>query len=131
MGAFRGSRGYSFQSCQDAVKKFLERSNIHLPSELARREVYAFSYFFDRGAQAGLIPDEIGGAVLISEFRIAAEKGWVLFNNRSYRVFFLNPLPHRGFIVFWSVRLFLLLLSSFFFFLFSAHFAPRVRDRLV
>ncbi len=54
--------------------------------------------------------------------------GWYIIDCLSWDMF-LNPLSHRGFIVLGSVRLFLLL--SFFYLLLSAHFAPRVRDRLV
>jgi hypothetical protein len=43
--------------------------------ELSSRDIFAFSYFFDRGLQAGLVSNMSGGLTTVGAFKKAAKKG--------------------------------------------------------
>lgn len=45
-------------------------------SALRGKNIYLFSYFFDRGLNAGLVKEQNGGSLKLEAFRKAAEKGW-------------------------------------------------------
>ncbi|KHJ82472.1 hypothetical protein OESDEN_17834 [Oesophagostomum dentatum] len=70
-----GTRNYSFESCYDAARHFVISSNIMKLSSLRGKTIYLFSYYYDRGLNAGLIKENDGGAIKLLDYRKAAEKG--------------------------------------------------------
>jgi hypothetical protein len=44
----------NFTQCQQIVKDYVAHK-VYKPKDLAHREVYAFSYYFDRATEVGLI----------------------------------------------------------------------------
>uniref|UniRef100_A0A914UNQ6 Uncharacterized protein n=1 Tax=Plectus sambesii TaxID=2011161 RepID=A0A914UNQ6_9BILA len=69
-----GSKDYGSAKCLSSALKYVQQSKIRPVEELLRRDVFAFSYFFDRGLQAGLVRDTDGGATTVGAFREAALK---------------------------------------------------------
>ncbi|CAI4222950.1 unnamed protein product [Auanema sp. JU1783] len=69
-----GTSSYSFKACYESVKLFVERSEVMLLEDLKGKPVYLFSYFYDRGSNAGLVKNNTGGLVKLSDFKEAAEK---------------------------------------------------------
>ncbi len=63
----------SFDSCLSIVNSVIEENNVHQPEELAKREVAAFSYFFDLAIEAGLISG-FQGRVTVQDYVEAARK---------------------------------------------------------
>ncbi|XP_042881762.1 ectonucleoside triphosphate diphosphohydrolase 5-like isoform X3 [Penaeus japonicus] len=59
------------KSCLEACAKVI-KDQVHSPSELRTREVIAFSYFFDRATERGLIDPFNGGVLTVQEFLQAA-----------------------------------------------------------
>ena len=45
--------------------------------------MYAFSYYFDKAADAGLIDPETGGKIQVKDFLRAAEKSCSTFDSSS------------------------------------------------
>ena len=70
-----GTPDHSYDACLKHTREFVLDSNIDRPLELADRDIYAFSYFFDRGFQAELVDGEQGGATTVGAFRAAAVEG--------------------------------------------------------
>nr|XP_039260665.1 ectonucleoside triphosphate diphosphohydrolase 5-like isoform X2 [Styela clava] len=62
-----------FDTCHEIVKKAIA-GKINRPDELKREDFYAFSYYFDRAAENGLIHPEDGGLITVSEYESAARK---------------------------------------------------------
>lgn len=60
-----------FNACYGVVKKVIE-GKIKRPDELKRETFYAFSYFFDRAAENGLIHPEDGGIVRVGKYEETA-----------------------------------------------------------
>lgn len=50
---FSGSQRYGMNECEREVKRFVISCNIDKPKELYKRDLFVFSYFFDRAYQAG------------------------------------------------------------------------------
>ena len=65
--------GKDFSSCYEKAKNAIASQNVHKPAEIANQPFYAFSYYFDRAVEVGLITEN-GGDLKVSEFRTAAEK---------------------------------------------------------
>lgn len=65
--------GKDFNTCYQNAKNAVISQNVHKPSEIANQPFYAFSYYFDRAVEVGLITEN-GGDLKVSEFRGAAEK---------------------------------------------------------
>ncbi|XP_069997430.1 ectonucleoside triphosphate diphosphohydrolase 5 [Penaeus vannamei] len=59
------------KSCLEACIKVI-KDQVHSPPELRTREVIAFSYFFDRATERGLIDPFKGGVLTVQEFLQAA-----------------------------------------------------------
>ncbi|XP_066957769.1 ectonucleoside triphosphate diphosphohydrolase 5-like isoform X2 [Macrobrachium rosenbergii] len=55
------------KTCVEVIK-----DQVHAPSELRTRDVIAFSYFFDRATERGLIDPFNGGTITVQEFLQAA-----------------------------------------------------------
>ncbi|KAK6028275.1 GDA1/CD39 family protein [Ostertagia ostertagi] len=70
----RGSPSYSFASCYSSTRSFIEQSDIMKLKALHGKTVYLFSYFFDRGLNAGLVKEHHGGLVKLEDFKVAAQK---------------------------------------------------------
>ncbi|XP_067011798.2 ectonucleoside triphosphate diphosphohydrolase 5 isoform X2 [Anabrus simplex] len=60
-----------FSECQKIVKDYVS-SKVDKPAELKRKEINAFSYYFDRATEYGLIDPYLGGTVEVKNFRSAA-----------------------------------------------------------
>lgn len=52
--------------------------------EMSSRDIFAFSYFFDRGLQAGLVSNVSGGLTTVGAFKKAAKKGLFCFLQNTY-----------------------------------------------
>ncbi|KAK6052527.1 GDA1/CD39 family protein [Cooperia oncophora] len=65
---------YSFTSCYTATRNFVERSGIMKLTALRGKLIYLFSYFFDRGLNAGLVKENQGGKIKLEDFKRAAQK---------------------------------------------------------
>nr|XP_060610519.1 ectonucleoside triphosphate diphosphohydrolase 6 [Anolis sagrei ordinatus] len=63
----------SFKSCFDEIAKHLSKK-IDKAVEVKDSEFYAFSYYYDRAVDAGLIDAEKGGTLAVSDFETAAKK---------------------------------------------------------
>lgn len=68
-----GAEG-GFQGCLGMAKSAINKENIDKPKEIITGDVYAFSYFFDRATDAGLIDGETGGIIQVKDFIGAADK---------------------------------------------------------
>lgn len=68
-----GSEG-GYQACLGMASSAVNKNNIDKPKEIINGEIFAFSYFFDRASEAGLIDAENGGKTKVQSFRQAAEK---------------------------------------------------------
>ena len=55
-----GSEG-GYQACLGMASSAVNKNNIDKPKEIINGEIFAFSYFFDRASEAGLIDAENGG----------------------------------------------------------------------
>ena len=65
----------SYKNCLDVVRKVLNESNVHVPTELQRQNVAAFSYFYDRAIDSGILPNgATEGTTKIKSFVEAANK---------------------------------------------------------
>lgn len=60
-----------FNICKKIVEKVV--GHIDKPSELNERDIYAFSYYYDRAAESGLIDFKTGGQVNVESFFSAAK----------------------------------------------------------
>ncbi|XP_069772167.1 ectonucleoside triphosphate diphosphohydrolase 5 [Narcine bancroftii] len=72
---FGGMKGVpsSFQSCYTEVIKMIQKK-LDQQDEIKSRTFYAFSYYYDRAVDAGLIDHEKGGTILVTDFALKAEK---------------------------------------------------------
>jgi hypothetical protein len=53
-------KGVSYQSCREVVRKVISAQDVHVPSEILSRNVAAFSYFYDRALDNGiLLPGQV------------------------------------------------------------------------
>lgn len=73
-------RGYasSFEGCLNSTKLYVEKTGIRVVPELTHHDIYAFSYFYDRGLQAQLVPratDSRGGSITVGDYMRAAKRG--------------------------------------------------------
>ena len=68
--------GHNFENCYNLAKTEITKMSLHKPKEIQTNKLqqfYAFSYYFDRANEMGLIKDD-GGDVTVGEFKKAAEK---------------------------------------------------------
>lgn len=62
------------EKCKKIIKSIIEEENVDKPPEIFELNISAFSYFFDRAAEAGIVDSEAGGTVTVKDFQIAADK---------------------------------------------------------
>jgi len=63
-----------YDKCQAACVEVIRKQVSWVPQELGRREVVAFSYFFDRATERGLIDPLHGGTVTVAQLTAAAKE---------------------------------------------------------
>lgn len=77
-----GTEDPSFENCLQSTKTYVvERTGVKHVPELAEKDLYVFSYFYDRGVQGGLVPmtdGNLGGLSTVGAYRRAAEKACAL-----------------------------------------------------
>ncbi|NXE11780.1 ENTP6 diphosphohydrolase, partial [Lophotis ruficrista] len=61
-----------YESCSNKVAEMLYKK-VHKAEEVKDLDFYAFSYYYDRAAEVGLIDEEKGGSLTVSDFEIAAK----------------------------------------------------------
>lgn len=74
----------SFAECAKVVNKILNANNVHMPTEIAKREVVAFSYFFDRASERKLIPKGFEGRVPITTIIYEAQRACDPYSNSQF-----------------------------------------------
>ncbi|XP_060943445.1 ectonucleoside triphosphate diphosphohydrolase 6 isoform X2 [Limanda limanda] len=70
-GQKAGEPGY--EACRSKVEKVLYRK-VTRPAEVADVEFYAFSYYYDRAVDLGVIEEKMGGTIKVSDYMDAAER---------------------------------------------------------
>ncbi|TKR61712.1 hypothetical protein L596_028792 [Steinernema carpocapsae] len=77
-----GSEESSFDGCLESTKAYVQgRTGVRHVPELANKDLYVFSYFYDRGVQGGLVPKtegNLGGLATVGGYKQAAEKACAL-----------------------------------------------------
>lgn len=63
-----------FDKCSEIIIDYV-RSKAMPPEELPSKRIFAFSYYFDRASDVGMIDPFTGGKVKISDFQKNAKKG--------------------------------------------------------
>ncbi|NWY06097.1 ENTP6 diphosphohydrolase, partial [Nothoprocta ornata] len=61
-----------YESCSAKVAKMLYQK-VHKTEEVTNQDFYAFSYYYDRAAEVGLIDKEKGGSLTLGDFETAAK----------------------------------------------------------
>ncbi|XP_067017733.1 ectonucleoside triphosphate diphosphohydrolase 5-like [Acropora muricata] len=69
-----GLSNYGFNSCVQHNQKFVMNSNVHRPDGVSSIDMYAFSYFYDRAVEMGLIDEQTGGTITVRDFSRGARK---------------------------------------------------------
>ncbi|XP_029190363.2 ectonucleoside triphosphate diphosphohydrolase 5-like isoform X2 [Acropora millepora] len=69
-----GLSNYGFKSCVQHNQKFVMNSNVHRPDGVSSIDMYAFSYFYDRAVEMGLIDEQTGGTITVRDFSRGARK---------------------------------------------------------
>ncbi|TRY69550.1 hypothetical protein TCAL_04147 [Tigriopus californicus] len=65
----------SFDACLKLVQAVIKSENVHVPDELMRRRVVAFSYFYDKAKENGLIdPEGTEGTIVLGDYLKAAKR---------------------------------------------------------
>ncbi|XP_044730616.1 ectonucleoside triphosphate diphosphohydrolase 5 [Chrysoperla carnea] len=62
-----------FEKCLSIVENYV-KSSVVTPSELVSKKINAFSYYFDRATESGLIDPFTGGKVPVKDFLLAAKR---------------------------------------------------------
>ena len=66
--------GGGYAACLAVASSAVNKNNIDKPKEIGDGDIFAFSYFFDKAVDAGLIDKENGGRFKVQSFLNAAEK---------------------------------------------------------
>ncbi|XP_059842367.1 ectonucleoside triphosphate diphosphohydrolase 6 isoform X1 [Hypanus sabinus] len=61
-----------YDSCYSRIEKVLYK-RVHKPEEVQNISFYAFSYYYDRAVDVGLIDEEKGGILRVEDYRRAAK----------------------------------------------------------
>ncbi|EYB87041.1 hypothetical protein Y032_0269g824 [Ancylostoma ceylanicum] len=91
--SIRGTQSYSFKACYETARQFVNRSKIMKLPALHGKMIYLFSYYYDRGLNAGLVKENDGGAIKLMDYRLAAEKGTTVFEDTSRCSLLSVPFP--------------------------------------
>ncbi|XP_043913635.1 ectonucleoside triphosphate diphosphohydrolase 6 [Protopterus annectens] len=62
-----------YESCYKRVEKMLYKK-VHKVDDIEEAEFYAFSYYYDRAVDVGLIDEEKGGSLKVEDFEAAAKQ---------------------------------------------------------
>uniref|UniRef100_UPI00398F3B3A ectonucleoside triphosphate diphosphohydrolase 6 isoform X2 n=1 Tax=Pristiophorus japonicus TaxID=55135 RepID=UPI00398F3B3A len=62
-----------YDSCYARIEKILYKK-VHKPEEVVNVSFYAFSYYYDRAVDVGLIDEEKGGTLKVEDYVIAAKR---------------------------------------------------------
>ncbi|KAG5899973.1 hypothetical protein JTB14_034543 [Gonioctena quinquepunctata] len=62
----------NFNDCSQIISKYV-KSKAKPPQELPLKNIFAFSYYFDRAIEVGLIDESTGGHIRVKDFKRAAE----------------------------------------------------------
>uniref|UniRef100_H3APR0 nucleoside diphosphate phosphatase n=1 Tax=Latimeria chalumnae TaxID=7897 RepID=H3APR0_LATCH len=62
-----------YESCYNKVEKMLYKK-VHKAEEVKDLDFYAFSYYYDRAVDVGLIDEEEGGSLKVEDFEVAAKR---------------------------------------------------------
>uniref|UniRef100_A0A0N5C3V1 Nucleoside phosphatase GDA1/CD39 n=1 Tax=Strongyloides papillosus TaxID=174720 RepID=A0A0N5C3V1_STREA len=77
-----GIHDSGFDKCLEFNKIYVQEiTEVKPMKELSEKDIFGFSYFYDRGLQAGLVPrcsKQLGGYVKVSDYRTAAEKACLI-----------------------------------------------------
>jgi len=65
--------GLDFNECYNAAKTVLSQVTFYKPDEIKNVPFYAFSYYFDRANEVGLISND-GGEIKVGDFKKSAEQ---------------------------------------------------------
>ncbi|KAL9957689.1 hypothetical protein ACROYT_G034615 [Oculina patagonica] len=65
---------YGFNSCMEHVKRVISQLKVHKPTGISSVEMYAFSYYYDRATEMGLIDGEKGGTITVGDFVAGAKE---------------------------------------------------------
>lgn len=61
------------KECSAIITQYIKTQDVEKPVELLQHSITAFSYFFDRATETGLIDPFIGGTVTVRQFHKTAE----------------------------------------------------------
>ena len=74
----------SYEACNDVVRQVIQAQNVHVPAEIHSRKIAAFSYFYDRALDNGIIePGLSQGRATIQSFIDAAERACKVANHED------------------------------------------------
>lgn len=65
---------YGFSTCMEQVKKVISEAQVHKPTAISSIEMYAFSYYYDRAVEMGLIDEKKGGTITVGDFVTGAKE---------------------------------------------------------
>jgi ectonucleoside triphosphate diphosphohydrolase 5/6 len=68
------SSNASLINCLGVVQRLIQREDVHSPAELLSRQVIAFSYFYDKAVEGGLIGHTFQASVHVRDFRAVADR---------------------------------------------------------
>uniref|UniRef100_A0A0N4ZCC8 Nucleoside phosphatase GDA1/CD39 n=1 Tax=Parastrongyloides trichosuri TaxID=131310 RepID=A0A0N4ZCC8_PARTI len=78
----KGVSDSSFLKCLELNKIYVqETTKVKKMNELEDKDIFGFSYFYDRGLQAGLVPaskKQLGGYITVYDYKLAAEKACLM-----------------------------------------------------
>lgn len=69
-----GDSRYGYSGCLEDAKKVLAKFQVHKPVGIDSIQMYAFSYYYDRAVDLGLIDLEKGGTITVGQFKEGAEQ---------------------------------------------------------
>lgn len=69
----KGTDQCSFENCRDFAKKVVVAKGMNRPAQVNKVNIFAFSYFFDRATELGLIDENSGGDILVQNYVDAAQ----------------------------------------------------------
>ena len=78
------AKGASYESCREIVRPVIAAQNVHVPAEISTRNVAAFSYFYDRALDNGILsPGQWEGRTTIHSYVDAAKAACSLASHQD------------------------------------------------